>query len=192
MAAREGTRAPTRGRPRDPELDEVVLTATAALLGERGYQRLRVAEVADRAGVGLGALYRRWAGKRELVLAALERAVPDREIPPTDDPEADVLAGLRAVAEATVGPAGRVLGGLLPELADDPDLAVIVRERVLGRIREAHRERVRRWLGDAPDLDVRADLGPAHLVMQGLFLGRAVPDAELHALMNVMSGRAGR
>lgn len=172
-----------RGRPRDPELDEAVLTATLALLRERGYQNLRIGDIAARAGTGLGALYRRWPSKRDVVLAALERAVPDRHLPRTDDPAEDVLVGLRAIARATRGPEGRVLGGLLPELADDPDLARRVVDGLLGAIRAEHRERVRRLVGDVPDLDVRADLAPAYLLLHGLFLGRDVPEEELGRLL---------
>lgn len=179
--AEDGGRA--RGRPRDPDLDEAVLGATLALLGERGYQNLRIGDIAERAGTGLGALYRRWPSKRDVVLAALERAVPDRDVPRTDDAAEDVLTGLRAVARATRGHEGRVLSGLLPDLADDPDLARRVVDGVLAGIRDEHRERVRRLVGDVPDLDVRADLAPAYLLLHGLFLGRDVPEEDLHRLL---------
>ncbi len=179
--ARDGSR--TRGRPRDPRLDAAVLTATLELLGERGYPNVRIADIAERAGTGLGALYRRWPTKRDVVLAALERVVPDRDLPRTDDAEADVLAGLRAIAHATSGPQGRVLSGLLPELADDPELGRLVADRLLGAIRAEHRERVRRLVGDLSDLDVRADLAPAYLLLHGLVLGRQVPDEELRRLL---------
>ena len=43
---------PAPGRPRDPQKDEDVLTATRALLAEVGYQRTTIAAVARRAGVG--------------------------------------------------------------------------------------------------------------------------------------------
>ncbi len=173
----------TRGRPRDPALDDVVLTATVELLGERGYQRLRVADIAERAGSGLGAVYRRWSTKREVVLAALERAVPSLDLQATDDPAEDVLEGLRRVAAALTGPGGRLLAGLLPELADDPELATAVRGGILHRIRTVQRERVRRLVGDVPDLDVRADLAPSYLLLHGLLLGRAVTEAELETLV---------
>jgi AcrR family transcriptional regulator len=176
-------RARPRGRPRDPDLDDAVLSATVQLLGEIGYQRLRIADIAERAGSGLGAVYRRWSSKREVVLAALDRVVPDRDLPVTDDPADDVLAGLRLIAAATTGPGGRLLAGLLPDLVDDPDLAAAVRERILNSIRSEHRERVRRLVGDVPDLDVRADLAPGYLLLQGLFLGRSVSEEELTTLM---------
>ncbi|HSK58836.1 MAG TPA: TetR/AcrR family transcriptional regulator [Actinomycetospora sp.] len=174
-----------RGRPRDPDLDDAVLGATVELLGERGYQRLRIADIAERAGTGLGALYRRWSSKRDVVLAALDRVVPDRDLPVIDDPAEDVLAGLRRVAAATTGPGGRLLAGLLPDLMDDPDLAAAVRGRILRGIRGEHRERVRRLVGDVPDLDVRADLAPSYVLLHGLFLGRSVSEEELRTLVRL-------
>lgn len=174
-----------RGRPRDADLDATVLRATADLLVEVGYARLRVADVAARAGVGLGTLYRRWPGKRDLVLAALARVVPDREVPATDDPAADVLVGLRAIGEAARGPLRALLTGLLAEMDDDPELAAAVRESVLTPVRAAHRERMRRLVGDVPDLDVRADVGPAYVLLHTVFLGRAVTDAELRSVVGL-------
>jgi AcrR family transcriptional regulator len=177
-----------RGRPRDPDLDDAVLGATVELLGERGYQQLRIADIAERAGSGLGAVYRRWSSKREVVLAALDRVVPDRDLPVTDDPAEDVLTGLRRVAAATVGPGGRLLAGLLPDLQDDPDMAAAVRGRILNAIRGEHRERVRRLVGDVGDLDLRADLGPAYLLLHGLFLGRSPSEEELETLLALTRG----
>lgn len=188
MAAVTTTTPRGRGRPRNPELDATVLAATADLLVEGGYAKLRIADVATRAGVGLGAVYRRWPGKRELVLAAVARAVPDRAIPVTDDPIADILAGLRAISDAAYGPLRTLLTGLLPEMDTDPELAGAVRECILAPVRAANRERVRRLVGDVPDLDVRADIGPAYAVLHSIFLGRAVPDDELRKLITVIQG----
>ncbi len=185
------TPPPRRGRPRDPALDAAVLAATAHLLRERGYQRLRVADVAERAGVGLGALYRRWPGKRELVLAAVADAVPDRAVPTTDDPAGDVLAGLRAIAAALGGPARRLLGSVLPEMEDDPELAAAVRDGVLAAVRRGHRDRLRRLVGDVPDLDVRADVGPAYLLLRTVVLGEDVGDTELRALLHLVAAPGG-
>lgn len=185
MTERSGTGTGTvaRGRPRDPAVEDAVLRATLDVLRDRGYHRLRVADVAARAGSGLGALYRRWPSKRDLVLAALERAVPDREVPHTDDPLADVAAGLLAIAEATGGDRARLLSGLLSELADDPALAALVRDGILKPLRDAHADRLRRVIGDAPDLLVRADIGPGYLLMHGLVLGRRVTADELDHLV---------
>ncbi|SDU77346.1 TetR/AcrR family transcriptional regulator [Jiangella alkaliphila] len=74
---------PRRGRPRDPEADRRIREAAAGLLLEHGIDGMTVDAVAERAGVGKATLYRRWASKDELALAAaealfgLEVRVPD-------------------------------------------------------------------------------------------------------------------
>ena len=191
MAPRPDAPSPRRrGRPLDPALDGAALEAAVELLRERGYQRLRVDDVAARAGVGLGALYRRWPTKRDLVLAALAAAAPDRDVPVTSDAAADVVAGLLQMARGLAGPRSRILGGLLSELPDEPELADAVRGTLLAALRSQHRERMRRLVGDLPDLDVRADLGPAWVLFNGLILGRAVSEAEVRRLLPILTDPA--
>ena len=47
------------GRKRDDEVTDAILSATAELLLEVGFDRLRPQDVAERAGAGKGAIYRR-------------------------------------------------------------------------------------------------------------------------------------
>lgn len=165
-----------------------MLQVTAELLGERGYPKLRVGDVARRAGVGLGALYRRWPGKRDLVLAALTHAAPDYNLPLTGEAADDLLAGFEVLAEGLTGPAGRLLGGLLTDLADDPEFTEAVRETVIAPLRAQTRARLHRVIGDHPDLDVRADLGPAWILFRVVLIGQTVTDTELHALRATLLG----
>ncbi|MFJ6691509.1 TetR/AcrR family transcriptional regulator [Streptomyces sp. NPDC091294] len=164
-----------RGRPFDPSVGEAALQATRALLEERGYAGLRVADVARRAGIGLGALYRRWPDKHALVLEALRGAVARQDVPQTDDPMADLLAGLDVLAEALAERSKPLLAVVLS--GSDPQLAEAVREAKLAPLRQEHRDRLRRVLGDVPDLDVRADVGPA-LIILGLLLHGRPPSAR--------------
>jgi AcrR family transcriptional regulator len=62
-------RAP--GRPRSIEADRAILEAALTLLAEVGPTALSVEEVASRAGVGKTTIYRRFATKDELIVAAL-------------------------------------------------------------------------------------------------------------------------
>lgn len=174
-----GSTATRRGRPLDPAVDAAILQATLEVLGEHGYARLRVGDVAQRAHAGLGALYRRWPTKRDLVLATLRTAAPDSEIPVTDDPRADVLAGLSAMNGALAGPKGRMLAGMLAELPADPELAAAIRETVISPLRDAHRDRLRRLIGDVPDLHLRADLGPSLILSRALVFGEPLDRREL-------------
>jgi AcrR family transcriptional regulator len=62
-----------RGRPRDPEADGRILAAAASLILMRGFDSMTVDEVATNAGVGKATVYRRWARKEDLAVAAMEQ-----------------------------------------------------------------------------------------------------------------------
>ena len=52
-------------------LDETILRAVFQQLTERGYDHLRVDDIARQAGVSLSTIYRRWRTKGDLTAAAL-------------------------------------------------------------------------------------------------------------------------
>jgi AcrR family transcriptional regulator len=166
-----------RGRPFDPAVGEAALRATRTLLEERGYAGLRVADVARRAGIGLGALYRRWPDKNTLVLEALRGAVADLDVPPTDDPVADLLAGLDALAEALAERGRPLLASVFSD--SDPQVTEAVREAKLVPLCQGHRDRLRRVVGDVPDLEERADVGPALIILHLLLHGRPPTAREI-------------
>jgi AcrR family transcriptional regulator len=60
-----------------PSLGDRLLEAAAEVFAERGYDRAGVAEIARRAGVTTGAIYSRYAGKAELLVAALDAHTTD-------------------------------------------------------------------------------------------------------------------
>jgi len=77
------TPAARTGRPRSAAADAAILAATRAALVELGWSKLTLGDVASRAGVAKTTLYRRWAGKNELVVDAVaalfdELVLPDR------------------------------------------------------------------------------------------------------------------
>lgn len=59
-----------RGRPLDLSRNKVILETTLDLLAEKGYDSLTIDAVAEKARVGKGTIYRRWASKMELVIDA--------------------------------------------------------------------------------------------------------------------------
>jgi AcrR family transcriptional regulator len=60
------------GRPRDPALDEAIIVATRRRLVRDGYSKMSLGDIAADAGVSRPTLYRRWPGKFELVVDALD------------------------------------------------------------------------------------------------------------------------
>lgn len=92
------------GRPFDHSKDALILESTLDLLAEHGYVRLTLDEVAARTGRAKTTLYRRWATKEDLVLAAVRAAGRPPEVDDLPD-----LGSLRAELLAIVDSAW--LGG---------------------------------------------------------------------------------
>jgi AcrR family transcriptional regulator len=166
-----------RGRPLDPAVGVAALRATLDLLDEHGYAELRVADVARRAGIGLGALYRRWATKQDLVVAALEQAADDIRVPETADPRADLLDSLVMISQGMAGRGGRLLGVLFA--GTEPELADAIRQAKVVPLRDANRRRLRRIVGDVPDLTARADAGAGMIVLHALAAGRPMTRRQI-------------
>jgi AcrR family transcriptional regulator len=147
------------GRPRDERTDRAILQATLELIAERGVHAFRTDDVAARAGVGKGAIYRRHPSKDDLVMAAVA-ALVDEEIvvPDTGSTRADLLALMReAVALYRGSLPGRLMPNLVSAMAERPELAQVVREGFLIRRRSALTEALRRGVerGDLrPDVDL--------------------------------------
>ncbi|QNI08181.1 TetR/AcrR family transcriptional regulator [Mycobacterium kubicae] len=70
------TQNTARSRRRGEVLERALFAATLAELAKVGYGGLTMEGIAARAQTGKAALYRRWASKHDLVLAALHHAVP--------------------------------------------------------------------------------------------------------------------
>jgi AcrR family transcriptional regulator len=83
--------APERARRRrGEELQAALLDAAWDELVEVGYAKLTMEAVAVRARTGIAVLYRRWANKDQLVLAAIEHY---RDVHPVEVPDTGTLAG---------------------------------------------------------------------------------------------------
>jgi AcrR family transcriptional regulator len=61
-----------RGRPRSVEADRAIAEAALDVLADQGIAGFSVEAVAQRAGVGKATVYRRYAGRDEVLAAALD------------------------------------------------------------------------------------------------------------------------
>lgn len=152
-----------RPEGRGMRADHAILDATRELIAELGVYGFRTDDVAARAGVGKGAIYRRYRSKDELVTAAVA-ALVDAEIavPDTGSTRGDLLILMReAVALYRRSAAGRLMPNLIGSMAEKPDLARAVRDGFLASRRGALSEVLRRGIerGDLrPDLDLELAL----------------------------------
>jgi AcrR family transcriptional regulator len=120
------------GRPRDPAVDDAILSAALRLLGKQGYGRMSVEAVAAAAGVSKSTVYRRFATKADLATAAIASMIDAGAVPPDDlSVEAALTWTLEHLAQRLRDPHSMALvGTLLVEEEQTPDLIALFRERV--------------------------------------------------------------
>lgn len=158
------------GRPRSAEVDRAIGEAALALLVDEGYGGMSVEGIANRAGVGKAAIYRRWSTKAEVVVDALQcHAYAHIPLPDTGDVRADLLEVLTAQQQAFSGADGPLMAALAAEKSRHPELRAAF-ERAFVRDRRAHLHRlfasaVER--GDLPpdtDVELLVEAAPSILV----------------------------
>jgi AcrR family transcriptional regulator len=110
------------------EREQAILRATFELLGEVGYQGLRVDAVATRAKASKATLYRHWPSKASLVADAVRLCKGGGETAPdTGSLRGDLVAWFGELAEHTTGEEGPLLAGLVMAMHNDPELAAEMR-----------------------------------------------------------------
>jgi AcrR family transcriptional regulator len=167
-----------RGRRLSEERSEHILQTVLEMLGAEGYDHLRMQDVADRAGVGLSTIYRRWPTKQDVVRAALQCEGATEKYVDTGDPRADVKAVLTRMAEDLSGDGAQAMLGFLATMRSDPEIAEVFRDTAISRLNEHLRNLLAQELGDDhPELDLRAMAGPAILTYQAAICGKPY-DAE--------------
>jgi AcrR family transcriptional regulator len=156
-----------RRRRRGPELEAALLDAAWDELVEVGFARLTMESVASRAGTGIAVLYRRWANKDELVLAALahQRSTHPVDVADTGTLRGDLLATLTAMGRARAGffavAAAAAFSGLQTGTGLIP---AQVRDRIIGDQASARVRAIYRRAHDRGEIDL-ARVPPAVLTM---------------------------
>jgi AcrR family transcriptional regulator len=141
MAAQTQTQK-RASKSRTARSEKAILDATRELLAEGGVRELTVERVAARSGVAKTTIYRRWRGKDELALAVLIDMVENVvATPDLGDTRKELIAFVNAAVRILGSTLmGRVMQGLVSDLATDPELATAFRERIVAmRLGEVHR-----------------------------------------------------
>jgi AcrR family transcriptional regulator len=87
-------------RRRGETLQQAIFDATLEQLGTLGYAKLTMEGIAEAAGTGKAALYRRWSNKEDLVFAALADTLPDPgQVPVHGSAREDLLALLTCLRQ---------------------------------------------------------------------------------------------
>lgn len=102
-AAAAPASAPRLARaPAEPDRRQQILDTAAEVFAREGYRHTDLQDVADALGIGKASVYRRFASKQELFLAAVDhgmvelRAEVERAVAPVADPLEQIAAAIRA------------------------------------------------------------------------------------------------
>ncbi|MEV7913013.1 TetR/AcrR family transcriptional regulator [Streptomyces griseus] len=178
-------KATRTGRPRSTAADAAILEATRASLIDLGWSKLTMGDVATRAGVAKTTLYRRWAGKNELVVDAVAVLFDELELPDRGSLAADVQGVVLQFASLLERPEARTaLMAVVAESTRDDSLrrrirsAIVDRQKrlvLLGRERAQARGELR-YEDDASTAARNADL--IFDVIAGAVVHRTLVSAE--------------
>lgn len=174
-----------RGRPRDPSTDLRIRRAAAELLLQNGFDKTTVDEVAARAGVGKATVYRRWASKEDLAVAAME-SLYEAELPAPDTGSIveDLTQSYRAVLAFVNSPEGAgFLRVSIAESVRDERIATLYRQSMLRRETQA-RESFLRAI-ERGEVRPDADIDSAVEWLGGAITVRAVQGRPLPTVADV-------
>lgn len=155
-------------RRRGRALEEAIYHAALEELAEHSFTDLSIERIAQRAGTGKSAIYRRWATKLDLVVGTLVHAFP----PPgptttTGDLRTDLLLFHQGMAAALGGTLGAALRANVGQHRQHPELAAALQEQIL-----APRHRI---LGELLAAGVtRGDVRPGALTPECIEAGPAL------------------
>lgn len=164
------------GRPRDPAIDRALLTTTLAEMAAHGFTGMSIDRISERAGIGKPAIYRRFADKAALAIAALALVTVGEGPAATGDLVEDLTRQL-LLANGNLESNGSVplLGALLAERDRQPGLIAMYRERLF----RPRAEKIVALLKDARARgELRADIDAeaASLLLLGFLAASYVAD----------------
>src|SRR6476469_5536211 len=173
------------GRPRDERADRAIIAATLELFASEGYSALSVEAVAVKAEVSKATIYRRWPGKRELVLDALATLNDDFPSSAGDSTRERLLTAMRYMANRDTGSlAGRIMPRMMVYSLTQPDLYAEYFDRVIMPRRQYLQTVLRDGIRSGElraDLDIETAtmsiVGP--VLLQVHSLGQRQPNADV-------------
>ena len=163
-----------RGRPKNPYIDTEVVAAVLEGLRLRGYRGVTIEGVARQVRRARTSLYRRWPSKRHLVADAVVAELGAQPAPDTGSLRKDLKAAVGTLLMAFRGTMGKALPGLVADMALDPALARMIREKVLVARRRSIRAAFERAItrgesGRGFDIEVLIDMLTAPFYFRALF-----------------------
>ena len=183
---------PARSRPRvEGDREREILEAALETLADVGYDRLNFDAVASAAKASKATLYRRWPGKVDLVIDALQLMIgveADR-YPDTGSLRGDLIA--QACAKGGIGEdlPVQVFAALLGSLHRDPELREAIMTRLMApkmavTLKTFRAAQLRGEIGNGADLEMLARLLPAICIHEAMLTGTNPSQERLISLVD--------
>lgn len=180
------------GRPRNAQIDEAVLAATLELLNSGYYNDFSLEAVAKLAGTSRPAIYRRWAGRAPLALAAIADHLDVPAPPDTGCTLCDIDESFSIFLTAYRAIRPDVLSALYAECAQDPELRAAYIAAIVQPARIAvgstldvaiARGDLRRDIDRDLLLDILGSLVSYHAMFSPEHLGRTQAESAIEMLL---------
>jgi AcrR family transcriptional regulator len=147
----------TAGRPRSTRAHEAIIDAVLDLIAEgTPMAEISIEAIAAKAGVGKATIYRRWAGKNELLLEAVKTLKAPQPLPIGGSVRDDLIRTM-SVVNVNIDPrAAKIFPCLMPEVMRNSDLQGLYQQIIEPR-REVTRGILRRGIANGelrPDIDI--------------------------------------
>ncbi|GAA2730151.1 TetR/AcrR family transcriptional regulator [Streptomyces nogalater] len=159
-------------------------------LANVGYANLTMDAVAATAHTSKAVIYRRWSNKAELVVDALDNALPSPdELPEGDSVREELIELMREKAAVLNSTVGRAVQTLLAEIDRDRPFMGIVNDRVFAPRQDVFRRILERGAarGEVREGSISplvVGIGPAMLVQRFLSDPSPVPDDLLVSVVD--------
>lgn len=181
---------PDSTAPRWTEREVELLTVTLDVLHETGYDRLTIDEIASRARASKATVYRRWATKADLVLAAVAHSLRQTAVvPDTGSLRGDLMQVAELVITRQATAQADTLAAILVEVRRNPHLSAVVEQKLLYEKRPIIQAILQRAAdrGEVSPGKVDTELWdvlPGYLLFRFLVPGRSVTTETARALVD--------
>ncbi|MCC3380659.1 TetR/AcrR family transcriptional regulator [Paenibacillus farraposensis] len=179
-----------RGRPRNVETQNSILSASYDLLLEGGFGAVTVEKIAERAGVSKATIYKWWPNKAAVVIDGFLAAAAERlPIPDTGSAFQDLLIHATNVTRFMLSREGTIITELIGEGQFDAGLAEAYQTRYIHPRRLEARQLLERGirsgeLKDKLDIELSIDLIYGPIFYRLLVTGGPLDDAYIENLLN--------
>ncbi|WP_068501236.1 TetR/AcrR family transcriptional regulator [Paenibacillus kribbensis] len=179
-----------RGRPRNVETQNSILSASYDLLLEGSFGAVTVEKIAERAGVSKATIYKWWPNKAAVVIDGFLAAAAERlPIPDAGSAFQDLLIHATNVTRFMLSREGKIIAELIGEGQFDAGLAEAYQIRYIHPRRLEARQLLERGVRSGElkgnlDIELSIDLIYGPIFYRLLVTGGPLDDAYIENLMN--------